>query len=356
MRAVVLGEDNKLSLREIPRPRPRHGEVLIKVGACGICGSDLRYLHGENPWAQQTLGVIAKNPGNLVLGHEFAGEVVEAADARDEHLLGKRVVGIAYKGCGVCEFCRSNRENLCKATQHIGHGAGWEEMPFYPGAMADYTLAWSPLYEIGDGLSYAEASTVDFMAIGLSAVKKAERVFAEDVAVIGSGPVGLGVLEFALLMGARRVYCVDVARAPLQVAEQLGGVAVDGADIETLAERILDLTDGVGVSAVFDTVGSPDTQRQGLLMLQSRGSFVSLVANGVKRSFPLFAISGERSIQTVANSPVSDMYQTIRLLEAERLSVKPLITHTLPLNDFMRGFELLENRAESGALKVVLIP
>ena len=113
MKAVVLTRPRSLELMDISRPElTEENHVLIKVHACGICGSDLRYWAGDNPWALHTLGKHVDNPPNIILGHEFAGEVVEVNSTAHEHLLGKRVGVQAFRACGRCDFCRSGRQNL----------------------------------------------------------------------------------------------------------------------------------------------------------------------------------------------------------------------------------------------------
>lgn len=161
MNAVVLERAETLTPMQVPRPgltAPEH--VLIEVGACGICGSDLRYYKGENPWALHTLGRHIDNPPNIIMGHEYAGTVVEVNSEAHEHLLGKRVGAQAFRVCGDCEFCSSGRENLCPDTIHLGHAQGWGTMDFYPGAYGEYTIAWGDLcYPMPDTVGSAETFT-----------------------------------------------------------------------------------------------------------------------------------------------------------------------------------------------------
>jgi threonine dehydrogenase-like Zn-dependent dehydrogenase len=137
MSAAVLRRPQDLCLEQIPNFKPAPDQVIVEVASCGICGSDLRYYHGENPWALHTLGMPIPNPPNIVLGHEFAGTVTDAADF--PHLAGKHVAVMSFKTCGQCRQCRSGAENLCGQTMHLGHGAGWGERDYYPGGMAGGT-------------------------------------------------------------------------------------------------------------------------------------------------------------------------------------------------------------------------
>jgi threonine dehydrogenase-like Zn-dependent dehydrogenase len=356
MKAVVLHKDSRLVLEDVPMPKLGAREALIKVKACGICGSDLRYLEGENPWAQQTLGEFHENPDNMILGHEFSGEVVEVSDARDRALVGRRVAAMVYKTCGICEYCRTNRENLCRNTKHIGHGAGWGEMDYFPGGMAEYCRIWtSHAYPIEDSVPYEYASMLDFISVALSAAKKARDVFAEDCAVVGCGPVGLVIAQIMKRMGARKVICVDVLKSQLGVARRMGADETLLAGDGDVAAQIRELSGG-GVKTIFDTVGEPDTQRMGLAALCPKGVLVNLVSNAHVVNYRLMDLSGERMICSVANSPFADFRLSARMLAAGRLDVKPMLTHTLPLAQFRQGFDMLLHREDTGAVKVVLQP
>lgn len=355
MKAVVLKSDGSLHYMDVPKPVLRRGEVLVKVRACGICGSDLRYLNGENPWSQQTLGYKAGNPDNLILGHEFAGDVVEVADEADRTLLGKRVAVIVYKTCGVCEFCRTNRPNLCRNTQHIGHGAGWEEMAYYPGGMAEYCQVWSDKVVPIEGISYEEASTLDFVAVALAAVRKAGKIFAEDAVIIGTGPVGMMAAQLLKVSGARRVFCVDTLAYSFAAAKACGAdrtLLMDDSTEETLRAE----TDGLGVPIVIDTVGEPETQRLALAVCKVKGTVVNVVCNENVVDAQLFDLYGEKSIVSVANAADPYFYDCLKMLEAGRITVKPLLTDILPLSAVKEGMERLLHRESSGAIKVVLKP
>lgn len=355
MKAVILRKDGSLQYSDVPRPEIKSGEVLVNVKACGICGSDLRYLEGENPWSQQTLGYKAENPDNMILGHEFAGDVVEVADEKDKHLLGKKVAVIVYKTCGVCEYCRTNRSNLCKNTMHIGHGAGWREMEYYPGGMANYCQVWSDKVIPFENVSYEEACTLDFVAVALATVRKAKKIFAEDAVVIGIGPVGIMAAQLLKISGARSVTCVDIIDYSFKAAKECGADATILMNDST-ADTILSMTEGLGASVVIDTVGSPDTQRFAFSICKAKGSIINVVCNENVVDAQLVDLAEEKSIVTVANAADEYFYDCLKMLEAGRINVKPLLTDIIPLSGVMEGMHKLQNRDTTGAIKVVLIP
>ncbi|MCP4754930.1 MAG: alcohol dehydrogenase catalytic domain-containing protein, partial [Proteobacteria bacterium] len=207
MQAVVLESPQKLVCREIPIwPLLDYNDddlVLVKVEACGLCGSDLRYYMGENPWAQHTLGKFVPNPPNIVLGHEFTGEVVAVCSKENESLLGKRVAPVCSKVCGTCFYCRNGWDNLCPNTVHTGHGQGWGERDYYPGAYADYVPVWAKgCYEFSESLPWTEAAMMDLLAVSTHVARRGNIRIGMPVLVIGSGPIGNGVVQVAKILGA----------------------------------------------------------------------------------------------------------------------------------------------------------
>jgi len=208
MKAVVLKGPRDLVLRDVPVPQLRErNHVLVRVEACGICGSDLRYWAGENPWALHTLGRRQPNPPNMILGHEFSGVVVKVNSAQNEPLLGARVGVQAFRVCGECHLCRTGRENLCKNTVHIGHAQGWGEMPFYPGGYAEYCLAWADLlHPMADHVSFEQEAMRDILGVAVHAVGRADLYPGASVLCIGGGPAGLSIAQVAAARGAGQVF------------------------------------------------------------------------------------------------------------------------------------------------------
>ncbi len=233
MKAVVLRSPGLLEYMEVPAPKlARAEDVLIEVKACGICGSDLRYWKGENPWALHTLGHHVDNPPNIILGHEYAGVVVQVNSARYEYLLGRRVGVQPYRVCGECEFCRSGRHNLCQDTIHIGHGQGWGEMEFYPGAYAEYCLAWGDLvYPIPEGVSFQEAAMADIFGVAVHAAGRTKIPKGGAVLCMGGGPVGLSIAQVARVRGAGRVLVAETSSFAQQILRQFDVTAIDPGSI-----------------------------------------------------------------------------------------------------------------------------
>ena len=155
-KAVVLKEPGKVTVEVIPIPKLGGPTRLMRVKACGVCGSDLRYARGENSWALLTLGKgHVPNPPNIILGHEMAGVIQENGKEIPIHANTR-------KGCQVCEYCMGGREELCPNLKHYGHGAAWGKMDYYPGGMAEYTEVWEDrIHYLPEDIDFEAAALIE---------------------------------------------------------------------------------------------------------------------------------------------------------------------------------------------------
>lgn len=356
MRAAVLESPKKLVVREVPVFAPGPDEVQIQVKACGICGSDLRYFQGENPWALHTLGRHVDNPPNIILGHEFCGVVTEVGSRENESFLGSRVVVAPYKPCGRCDDCRSGNYHLCRYTRHIGHAAGWGKQPIYPGGMAEYCPVWTTqCYKLPESISDSEATFLDIAGVGVHALNRAGPMPGRSVLVIGCGPLGFSILALSPYWGAVRRFATETKAKAREIISSQGVTAFSGLETE-LDEKIFGLTDGRGVNLVFDTVGIRETQNLGRKVLAPRGIMVNLAIHHKKVSFFMDELGKERSIQSSCNYLFPEFKMVIDLTASGKIDLKPYITHKLPLAQAPEAFALASDRTTSGALKVVLKP
>ena len=342
---------------DVPEPKLSAGQVLIKVSKCGVCGSDVRYFHGENPWAKQTLGRHVDNPPNIILGHEFTGTVHEVFDNSDSHLLGKRVGVNTWITCGRCSFCRSGQENLCIYTKHLGHGQGWGKMDFYPGGMAEFCPAFaSQVYDLPDSVTDEQATFFDPLIAAIHAVDVGGPKPLDKVAILGAGPIGLLIAQVAKVYGATRMFITDIAAENVAIA---GKISVDhplnladGSD--SLRDVVMDKTDSQGVDLAFNTVGTTASILESLGILKKGGTLVLMAAKEDEISFPSLMLSGERTIKTSSNAMYTDFPKAIELVSAGQVRVEPLITHRFALSDALSAFDVACNKSESGAVKVII--
>ena len=344
MKAAVLEAPHKLALREIPVwPIASYGDpdlVLVKVAACGVCGSDFRYYAGENPWAMNTLGRNVDNPPNIVLGHEFAGEVVAVLDERNARLLGQRVAPVCSKVCGTCPECRSGLTQLCQNTVHMGHGQGWGKRDFYPGAYAEYVPAWgSGCFIIPAGLTFGEAAMMDILAVCVHVVGRGDIRPGRPVLMMGAGPAGNGIAQAARNLGASRVVVTDIADAALDAARQRGFDAVidaRGTSPRDLAKELRALAPE-GFGSVFDSVGSGETFDLGLGLLGKRGTLVNMAVHDRDIPVNFVRLGSERRITTSSNFATGDYPLALSWLESGRFAVKDWLTE-IGLEDVPRVF------------------
>jgi threonine dehydrogenase-like Zn-dependent dehydrogenase len=361
--AAVLEGPRSLVVQDIPIwPLEAYGDpdlVLIKVAACGVCGSDFRYFAGENPWAQHTLGKFMPNPPNIVLGHEFAGTVVAAVSEQNRGLLGKRVAPVCSKVCGACAECRSGRSRLCPNTVHLGHGQGWGERDFFPGAYCRYVPAWgSSCYEISDNLSFPEAAMMDILAVCVHVAEVGLVQAGRPVLCIGAGPAGNGIAQAALAMGASFAVLIDRSATALNIARSQGiGTAIDVSDHsteETLAS--LEKLASNGFGTVFDSVGSAATIDLGLSVLGKAGTLVNLAVHDEPMPLNLMRLSGERKMVTSCNFEIGDYAKALAWLEAGRFRVQEWLTPVTLQELPVRFEEIVSNPSEKSVFKMVVDP
>ena len=349
MKAAVLEAPRKLILHDIPVwPIEAYGDpdlVLVKVAACGVCGSDFRYYAGENPWAMHTLGRHVDNPPNIVLGHEFAGEVVAVLDEKNVGLLGRRVAPVCSKVCGTCPECRSGLTQLCANTVHMGHGQGWGKRDYYPGAYAEYVPAWgSGCFAIPDTLSFGEAAMMDILAVCAHVAAQGDIRPGRPVLMMGAGPAGNGIAQAARNLGASRVVVTDISEIALGMARK-GGIdaVVDarGKSPRDLASELRALAPE-GFGTVFDSVGGAESFELGLELLGKRGTLVNMAVHDLDIPVNFVRLGSERRITTSSNFATGDYPLALSWLESGRFAVKDWLTE-IKLEDIPRVFA--ENEA-----------
>jgi L-iditol 2-dehydrogenase len=347
--SVVLRGPLDIAVERIRIPEVGEPSVSVELGACGICGSDVRYFAGENPWALHTLGRSVPCPPNMVLGHEVAGTVRANGD-------GRKVAILAYRACGHCTSCITGNENRCDAMEHFGHSAGWGTMPYYPGGMAHHFRIWKGFdYTIPPSISFEAATFLDGLAVAVHAVSQAYVGRRDRLGVLGLGPIGLLAAQVARERGAEVVGC-DVSELPVRLARETG---IDGAargNTGELLSAVRARGEAGRLAAVIDTVGTEESIRDGLAMLGKGGCLVLLAVHERPVSLAPVALASERRLLTSSNNRYADFPAAIELLASGAVRVEQLITHRFPLTEAPRAFEMLLRSGREGAYKVVLLP
>jgi threonine dehydrogenase-like Zn-dependent dehydrogenase len=357
VRAMVLKAPRTLVVEEIPEFDLAPDEVMVETASCGICGSDLRYYAGENPWAQQTLGRFVPNPPNIVPGHEFCGRVVSVGSNVDASWEGRRVVVMPIQVCGECDRCRAGYTNLCINMRHLGHGGGWAERPYYPGGMARRCPVWmTSCFDLPYHIPDDEAALMDMLGVAVHAVSLAQPAPDDMVAVIGSGPIGLSIAQVARAHGAKRVLLFDPSVTARSVAEACGMEEVFDVPDRDIAAAMAPVREAGGAAYVFDTVGSPATLQAALGALRYGGELIAMATHDDPLPFSMIDVGQERRIRTSCNFRVpADFRKAIDLTAGGHVKLGPYVTRTVALDDGPAAFESLA-RDRQWAFKCVIHP
>jgi L-iditol 2-dehydrogenase len=342
MKALLLTDYRRLELADLPQPEVGPDDVLVRVAACGICGSD---VHGFD-------GSTGRRIPPLVMGHEAAG-VVEAV-GRDVTRFkpGERVTFDSTVWCGECAYCRSGRNNLCDRREVLGVSCGDYRRH---GAFAEYVVVPGRIaYSLPDAVPMEHAALIEPVSVAAHAVQITLLEPKPQVAVIGSGMIGLLVIQI-LRRFASSIIAVDIDDDRLALAQKLGAhVAINAAACDAAA-RILELTGGRGLTTAIEVVGTTDAIATAIRSV-SKGGAVTLVGNvSPTVEIPLQMVVG-REIKLFGSCASSgDYLQSIKLLETGAVDVRPLISACVPLAEGPQWFQRLYNR-EPNLMKVILQP
>jgi L-iditol 2-dehydrogenase len=343
MKALLLSKYRQLEMAEVPTPAAGAGEVLIRVGACGICGSD---VHGYD-------GSSGRRIPPIVMGHEAAGRI-EAVGAGVTGLAeGDRVTFDSTIYCGACGYCKRGEVNLCDHRQVLGVSCGDYSRA---GAFAEFVAVPARVvYKLPDSISFAEAAMLEAVAVAIHAVSLADISVESTALVVGAGTIGVLILQALRAAGCRRVFVSDVDATRLKLAKELGATDVLLADKIDVVPEILQRTGGVGVDVAMEAVGRNETVNAAIASVRKGGTVV-LVGNILPTAtLPLQKVV-TRQIRLQGSCASAGEYpQAIALMASGAIRVKPLITAIAPLAEGPQWFERLYAR-EPNLLKVVLTP
>ena len=342
MKALLLSEYNKLEIAELPVPVPGRDEILVRVAACGICGSD---VHGYD-------GSTGRRIPPIVMGHEAAGVVTGVGADVHSFREGDRVTFDSTIYCGHCAFCQRGEVNLCDNRQVLGVSCGDYRRA---GAFAELVVLPARIaYLLPENLSFAEAALLEAVSVALHAVSLVPIAPGSSALVVGAGTIGLLAQQALRVAGCSRVFVTDLDPTRLGLSEKLGATAILPSGDE-LVKNVLELTGGVGVDVVVEAVGITPAIYSAIDCVKKGGSVI-LVGNVTpKVTIPLQKVVS-RQIRLQGSCASSGEYpRAIELMSKGEVRVKPLITAIAPLADGPRWFERLHAR-EPNLMKVVLEP
>ncbi len=343
MRALMLEQYENLQVIEMPEPACAPDEVLIRVAACGICGSD---VHGYD-------GASGRRIPPIVMGHEAAGTIERAGVDVADYKAGDRVTFDSTVYCGHCEFCRRSEVNLCDNRQVLGVSCGDYRRN---GAFAELVAVPARiLYRLPESFPMKEAAMLEAVSVALHGVRVSEIKAGETALVIGAGMIGLLTAQAAREAGCACVLIADIDEARLRMAADVGipdTLQLSGAE---LVAEVLRRTGGRGVDVVLEAVGRAETVTASIECVR-RGGTVTLIGN-IQPEVPLplqKVVTRQVRLQGSCAS-AGEYTDAIRLLASGAITVKPLISAVSSLEQAADWFRRLHAR-EAGLLKVVVTP
>jgi 2-desacetyl-2-hydroxyethyl bacteriochlorophyllide A dehydrogenase len=344
MRAVTFQAPEQVRVEEKPDPEiAAADDVVVRVEASGICGSDLHIYHGR----------VAIEPG-FTIGHEFVGTVLAAGDEVDRVGVGDRVLGCFHTACATCVACLRGDYHRCRKGQTFGHGAHLGNLQ---GAQAEQLLvprANLTLRRVPEGMSSDVALFAgDVMGTGYHAVAHAGMRSGDTVAVLGLGPVGLCAVQAALAGGAVRVFAVDTVEQRLEMAASFGATPVHLTDQDPKKE-VRAATEGLGVDVGLDAVGDPGPLALAVSLCRDAGVVSGIGAYAGRGEVPLGLawLKGLDLRLGVANV-IAHVDRVLALMDSGRLDPSPLVSAHMSLDDAAEAYGIYDRRE---ALKIVLTP
>jgi 2-desacetyl-2-hydroxyethyl bacteriochlorophyllide A dehydrogenase len=349
MKAAVLVSPNTLEIQDVKTPQPGPADVLIKVGSCAICGSDVSLM--QNPWPGQPPF------GQFIPGHEYSGTVVARGETVDEFQIGERVAVEAHYGCGRCLNCRRGDYTSCLNYGNLakGHRANGFTTN---GGYAEYVVNHiNTVYSIPDGISLEEATLVTnggCIVYGFESL--GGLVAGETVVVVGPGPLGLMSVQVAKALGADQVILLGTRPERMKVGLEIGAdILVNVRETDPIA-FVKERTHGRMADIVVETSGSKEGPDLALHLCKRMGK-VLLIGYPHGPTPADFSYMGINNIHiySVRGESRANCARAISLMRQGKIKPSPMITHRYPLSQIREGFRVFKER-EGGAIKVLIKP
>jgi L-iditol 2-dehydrogenase len=347
MEALVVLEPDRVEIRQVPVPTPGPNEVLARVRAVSICGTDAHLIHGDYPgfWP----------PGfPFTPGHEWSGEIAALGPGAERFgwQVGDRVAGTSHDACGVCQKCVEGRYNLCenygKEGLHRQYGHNVQ------GADATYVVhGVKAIFRLPDSLSFAEGALIDPASIALHVANRGGVSPGDTVVITGAGAIGLLAGDAALIRGAARVIVVGRGQR-LGRAASLGFETVDSTDGDPVG-AVRRMTDLLGADVVLECAGVPDTVQWALGMLRRGGRCAAVGIPTAPAEIAMQRLVLDELELVGSRASAGEMRRVIPHVAQGRMRVTEMITHRFPLREYERAMATFNDRS-SGAIKIIVNP
>ena len=343
MKSLLLTANSHLEIADLPQPTAGPGDVLVRVAACGICGSD---VHGYD-------GSSGRRIPPLVMGHEAAGTVAAVGPGVTAFHAGDRVTFDSTVYCGACDYCRRGEVNLCDKREVVGVSCGDYRRH---GAFAEYvTVPERIVYRLPDAMSFSEAAMLEAVSVALHAVHLSGAGEGRTALVIGAGMIGLLTMQAARAAGYARVLIADIDPTRLALAQSLGADAAlhrSGAELVAEVQR---QTGGHGADVVFEAVGRNQTVAASIDSARKGGTVVLIGNITPEVTLPLQKVVARQLRLQGSAASSGEFPEAIAMLAGGKIQVDPLITAVATLEEGPRWFERL-HAGEPNLMKVVLTP
>lgn len=343
MKALVLKEYRRFAVEDFAVPVLQPYEVLVRVRACGICGSDVHGMDGSS----------GRRIPPIIMGHEAAGEIAEVGSGVTGWKAGDRVTFDSTVYCGECWFCQRGKINLCDNRRVLGVSCGEYRRH---GAFAEFVaVPQRILYRLPDNLSFEQAAMVEAVSVAVHAVKRTPLAADATALVVGTGMIGLLVVQALRAVGCKQILAIDLDEGRLALGKKLGATHTFKADDSGLQEKIRALTGGRGVDAAFEVVGLSPTVKTAIDSVRKGGS-VTLVGNLKPQvELPLQAVVTRELTLIGTCSSAGEYPACLELIASGKINVTEFISATPPLAEGASWFERLY-AGERGLMKVLLKP
>lgn len=345
MKALVFAEAGNVELQEVPKPSIKAGEVMVKVEACGICGSD---IHALKSGVVYSVGVI--------MGHEFSGVIEEVGDGAGDWKAGDRVCVKPWAECGTCSYCRQGWYSLCPTALSRCIGVA----PEFGGAFSEYVKVAYPhevLYRLPDTVTFEQGALVEPLATSLHAIMRSSFRPGDTTIVLGGGMIGMGVVQLLKLSGAGEIILVELSETKGGIARQLGADHVLNPieEGEGIADRVMELTNGQGADIVFECVGVPATFSQTVPFCRSGGEVMVVGLQDADVTFSALNLLLKEVDMKGVLGYYDEFDPVIKFLEKGMIRSDLLITEIIKLPDIIeKGFNKLMDPSDN--IKILVKP
>ncbi len=343
MKALVMNTYNEMEIEDFPIPECGDDDVLIRVKACAICGSD---VHGMD-------GSTGRRIPPIVMGHEASGVIEKMGKNVTNFALGDRVTFDSTIFCGNCHFCRSGEINLCDNRKVLGVSCGDYRLH---GAFAEYVAVPQRIvFTVADNVTFEQAAMVEPLSVAFHALKRSPVSLNNTAVVVGAGMIGLLTIQLLKVAGCGKIIAIDMVDAKLDMAKQFGATHTFRSDKDDVVKEVQALTEGRGADVAFEVVGMTPTIQLAIASVKKGGS-VTLVGNlSPKVDFSLQSVV-TRQISLYGTCASAGEYpDCLDLIGSKKVDVDSFISAVAPLEEGASWFKRLY-AAEPGLLKVILTP